>query len=68
MGGRYIIAGSQLGVLTVLIKRDPVKAQKLVDKILDDQQVWYSENLFQNDLKRIRAWARANEGKPDKSA
>lgn len=55
MGSRYLITGVQLGMIGGLIscqKSDTGKAsiKKLLDEVIDNQWVGYSENSIPNDV------------------
>lgn len=50
MGGRYLVTGSQLGELIALCKLDQEKANKLLNKIIENQQIGESTKSLKEDL------------------
>ena len=54
MGGRYLISGSQLGLLITLCKTNPQEANKELNKIIETQHIGVSEDLLDDDIKDVK--------------
>lgn len=52
MGGRYLVTGTQLGMLITLCRTDAVGCNKLINDIIEQQQIGESDDLIRNDLKK----------------
>jgi hypothetical protein len=54
MGGRYVVMGTQIGMLKSLIKTGNLdEAQLLLDEILKSQFVGNTENYYLDDIREI---------------
>lgn len=51
MGGRYLITGTQIGILTTITKDEETK--KILKKIMEEQFLYDSEQELQTDIKKI---------------
>lgn len=54
MAGRYVVMGTQIGMLKALIKTGQLEeAQLLLDEILKSQFVGNTENYYLDDIREI---------------
>ena len=57
MGGRYLVTGTQLGMLITLCKTDAVACNKLINEIIEKQFVFDSDKNISVDV-NVSAFAR----------
>ena len=50
MGYRYLVSGAQLGTLITLCKMNPTDANKLLNKIIEEQQAFDSKSTLEADI------------------
>jgi hypothetical protein len=55
IGGRYLISGSQVGILVAYIRNKKTKESiKVLEKIMDKQFVGDSDNKLEKDIKTLQ--------------
>ena len=54
MGSRYLVTGTQLGLLIALCKIDSDKCNELLNEIVEKQQIGHSEQELDLDLEEAR--------------
>jgi len=53
MAGRYLVSGTQLGVLIALCKTDPDKCNKEINLLIENQFVGNSDKVLTEDIKKV---------------
>ena len=54
MGGRYLVTGVQIGMLKVLIEKDPDSAKQELEKIQNEQYIGESDSDVLQEVKEIK--------------